>query len=132
MKRLFRALALASWASLSLVPLAFGQSAVTTYPAGVATTNASSTITLSLTFQQVFAQNSSRRNCVIQNTSIGTMWVFFGSIGSAATATSFPLFPASAAGQPGGYISCASSGVVVTDQVSITGTTAATFTAVQQ
>lgn len=122
MKKLLLALVL-------LTSPAWGQSAVTTYPVGVATTNASSSITLTGTYQQVFAQNSNRRNCVIQNTGTHAMWVFFGAIASATQATSWPLFPASAAGSPGGFVSCANSGVVATDQVSITGTTADTFTA---
>lgn len=111
---------------------AWGQSAVTTYPLGVATVNGSGSILLTGSFQQVFAQTSNRKNCVIQNTGTHTMWVFFGAIGSATQPTSFPLFPAAAAGSPGGYVACANSGVVATDQVSITGTTGDTFTAVSQ
>lgn len=108
------------------------QTPVTTYPVGVATTNASGSIASSTVFQQVLASNTLRRNCVIQNTGIHTMWVFFGSIASATQATSFPLYSAGVAGAPGGFVQCAASGVVATDQVSITGTAADTFTATSQ
>lgn len=115
---------LASWA--------LAQSPVSTYPLGAATTNVSTTITLTNNFQSVFAQSSTRRSCVIQNTGVNTMWVYFGAIAGATKAKSFPLAPASSAGSPGGFVSCNNGSTVVTDQVSITGTTGDTFTATSQ
>jgi hypothetical protein len=108
------------------------QTPVLTAPAAGTSTNASSTIALTNTFQQVFASNINRKACLIQNTGTHVMYVFFGTLGLAAQATSFPLYPASAAGYPGGSISCVAGGIVLTDQVSITGTAGDTFTAVSQ
>jgi hypothetical protein len=115
-----------------LAPHALAQSAVTTYPLAVTTTNASGSIALTNAFQSVQAATSTRKGCTIQNTGVNTMWVYFGAIAGATKAQSFPLFPADAAGQPGGYVTCSVGGVVLTDQVSITGTTADTFVATFQ
>lgn len=108
------------------------QSPVFTYPIGQTITNASGSISLTSQFQNVFNSNTGRKSCVIQNTGVHVMYVFFGAIAGATTPTSYPLFPATAAGYPGGYVTCNNGGVVVTDQVSITGTTSDTFTATAQ
>lgn len=127
--------ALILWLSIFALCFSSGakaQTPVFTYPIGQSITNSSGSITLTNQFQSVFVSNSGRKACVIQNTGTHVMYVFFGAIGGAATSTSFPLFPATAAGYPGGYVTCNNSGVVVTDQVSITGTTGDTFTATSQ
>lgn len=119
---------------LLLAAPALAQSPVFTYPLGnsSAITNSSSTITATNTFQSVFAQSSSRRSCAIQNTGTSTMWVYFGAIAGATKAKSFPLAPASAANEPGGFVLCNNGSTVITDQVSITGTAGDTFTATAQ
>lgn len=117
---------------LCCASLAKAQTSVTTFPLGATSTNASSTIALANTYQQVFASNASRRGCTIQNTSTSVMYVFFGAIGSATNAKAFPLFPAGSTGGSGGFISCISGGIVLTDQVSISGSAGTTFTAASQ
>lgn len=117
---------------LGIMGLAKAQTPVTTYPLGQTSTNGSSTIASTNTFQSIFAANATRRACVVQNTGTHVMYVFFGALASATISHSFPLYPASQAAYPGGFVTCNISGVVATDQVSITGTAGDTFTAVYQ
>lgn len=89
--------------------------------------NLSGTIAVTNIFQPVQAQSYGRSDCTIQNASTtNSMWVFFGPIASATKAKSFILDTSH-----GLSISC---GIpfypgVLTDQVSITGTSGDTFTA---
>ncbi len=101
---------------------------VQTQPIGVTTTNASGTVTLGGTFQSVLAANSARRGCLIQNPSTATevLYVFFGANASATTSNSIML-------TAGSSVNCASDGVVLTDNVSVTGaTTSHAFIAMSQ
>ncbi len=78
--------------------------------------NQSSTIAVTNTFQQVWALNSNRIDCLIQNNSASnSMWVFPGVAASATKGTSVVL----AAGQA---FYCTYNGVDYTGAVSITGT----------
>lgn len=89
--------------------------------------NLSGTISVTNTFQSIQIQADGRSDCTIQNASTtNSMWVFFGPIASATKAKSFILDTSH-----GLSISC---GIpfypgVLTDQVSITGTSGDTFTA---
>lgn len=126
MKRLLTALA------LLLVTPALAQSPVITQPFAVATTNNSSTITSTGTFQSIWtalstSPNTARRSaCTVQNLSTtNTMYVYFGTIASATTPTSVTV-------APGNAVYCNVSGNSLQDQVSITGTTGDPFYAAQQ
>src|SRR5690348_4775031 len=91
------------------------------------TTNDSSTIAVTDTFQSIQVSTATRKGCVVQNNT-GTahdQWVFFGAIGSATKAASVLL-------TPGGSVSCATPNGVLTDQVSITGTSGDSFYAAVQ
>jgi len=106
---------------------AFAQSSgstVTTLPSLRQTTNASGTIAVTDTFQSIWAAQNGpsapRTNCLIQNNDSNNMWVYFGPIASATKATSVVL-------APGQALNCATSGIVATSQVSITGTATGTF-----
>ena len=93
--------------------------------AGSITTNLSGTIAVTNTFQSVAVQGV-RNGCEVQNNGTHTMYVFFGPIASATTANSVAL----AAGQG---VGCGAPGVVLSDQISITGTAGDAFYAgVQQ
>lgn len=106
--------------------LARAQSPVLTLPSTRTSTNASSTIGVTNTFQSVFAANTLRTSCTIQNNaSSNAMYVFFGAIASATTGASVKL----AAGQS---VNCSVNGIVLTDQVSVTGTSSDAFFAAQQ
>lgn len=126
-------------AALFLLLLAFpswGQVPVLTAPNGVSSSNSSGTITVTNTFQQIFASaiggTRVRQGCLIQNNGSNTMWVFAGPLASATKATSYTLIPP-AAGVQGGSFSCSTgAGSVLQDQISITGTATETFTAAQQ
>src|SRR5258708_5207899 len=60
--------------------------------APLTSTNSSSTIAVTNTFQSIQASTVGRKGCTIENQStVDTMWVFFGPIGSATKATSFVL-----------------------------------------
>jgi predicted S18 family serine protease len=84
-------------------------------------TNASSTITTTNTFQSIWAAYSGRSGCTIQNNGTHTMYVSFGPIANATTANSAQV-------APGNSIYCAGQfGVVLRDQVSITGTSGDAF-----
>jgi hypothetical protein len=113
-KKLFAALLL-----LGLVGPALAQQAVSTLPSARVTTDASSTIAVTDTFQQIWAAQSSRVGCGIQNNSTGTMWVYFGS-GTPTKATSVVL-------APGQFLNCATSGIVASSAVWITGTSSGVF-----
>lgn len=90
-------------------------------PSGVTGTNLSGTITTGGTFQSLQVATAGRKGCTVQNNGTHNMEVFFGPIGSATTSNSVVL----SAGQS---VYCAVGGVsVLTDQVSITGTTADPF-----
>lgn len=93
--------------------------------AGVTTTNLSSTVAVTNTFQSIQVSTAGRKGCTVQNTSGNgdKMWVFFGAIGSATKAISIVL-------TDGQSLNCAVGGLAVaTDQVSITGTATDTFAA---
>lgn len=96
---------------------------VTTTPTGVTSTNASSTITLTGTFQSLQVATTTRKGCLVQNGGTHNMSVFFGAIGGATTAKSVTLLPNAS-------VNCSNpGGTVLTDQVSITGTTGDAFAA---
>lgn len=114
------------------------QQAVLTQPyTGVVTTNASSTVAVTNTFQSVFVgvgqaatattpQANQRRNaCTIQNTGTNPMYVYFGALADATIAKSIKLTAGNAA-------TCNNNGITVQEQVSITGTATETFYAAQQ
>jgi len=91
--------------------------------APLTSSNLSSTVAVTNTFQSIQVATAGRNGCNIQNTSTHTQWVYFGAIAGATAAKGFQL----AAGQT---ISCSVGGLgVLTDQVSITGTATDTFVA---
>lgn len=118
---------------------AWAQAPVATTPSYVTTTGASGSISVTSTFQSVFAAVgapgigvTARQGCAIQNTGSNTMYVYIGAIANATKATSFQLVPP-ATGVQGGSFNCATGGGgVVQDQISITGTASDTFTATRQ
>lgn len=99
--------------------------ATTSYPIyQLTTTTNSGSITSGGTYQQIWASGG-RNGCLIQNNGSFTQWVYFGAIANATHANSYAI-------QPGQGISCNIPGGVLTDQVSIDGTTADTFAATLQ
>ena len=113
---------------ICLPTLGQAQSPVITQAYGVTTKNSSSTIGSTGVFQSLWAATvlpQRRAACTVQNNGTHTMYVFFGPIASATTATSITL----AAGQS---VTCNTTGSTLQDQVSITGTTSDAFYAAQQ
>ena len=86
---------------------------------GVTTTNLSSTIAVTNTFQSIQVATV-RNGCTIQNNSARTMWVYFGPIGSATQGASVQI-------ATGSLASCVMGGIVLNDQISITGTAGDAF-----
>lgn len=86
-------------------------------------TSAAVTITTALTFQSALASSATRKGCLIQNTSVDVEYVFVGANGSASAAAALQL-------QPGQPFNCNFSGVVVTDNISMTSATLNGATAV--
>lgn len=123
MKRLLLGLVLALGVSF-----AFAQSPVTTVPYGVTSSHNSNSVTSTNTFQSVFAAstgNTGRSGCIIQNNGSNTMYVYFGPIANAVTNDSVKLSTSQS-------LNCESvAGVVVKDQVSITGTSGDRYYAAQ-
>ena len=109
----------ANWACK---PLAAGSAAPASCP-----NNASGTIATTGTFQSVFsAAKGNRRACSIQNNGTNNMEVFPGPPAVATTGASVVLLP-------GWFFYCSTtSGGVLQDQISITGTSADVFYASQQ
>lgn len=122
MKKLFLIVTLLLYS----VTFSFAQGTpVVTQPKGVTSNNNSSTISLSNVFQSIWAANSNRTACTIQNNGTHNMWVFFGAIANATENNSVVL-------QAGQYLNCNSGNVILQDQVSITGTSTDAFFAAQQ
>lgn len=123
MKRLLLALLILG-ASLP----ALAQSPVTTYPYGVTSHNDSTTVTVTNTFQSIWIASTGltgRSGCAIQNNGSATMYVYFGPIANATTPNSVKL-------STGQSLNCETvGGVVIKDQVSITGTSGDRFYASQ-
>lgn len=94
--------------------------------APLTSSNLSSTVAVTNTFQSIQVLTAGRNGCTIENQSTtNAMWVFFGAIGSATKGSSFILDTSH-----GLAISCAVGGLgVLTDQVSITGTAADAYVA---
>ncbi|MFK4871660.1 hypothetical protein [Novosphingobium sp. ZW T3_23] len=91
-------------------------------------TPTSGSVTTANTFQSALAANPARKGCGLFNTSASaTLLVFLGAPGSASAAASIPV-------GPGGAFNCGSfQGLVLTDQISVTSSTAgATFALVSQ
>lgn len=99
--------------------------AVVVTPSGVTSTNVSSTIAITDTFQSLQVATSTRKGCTVQNNGSAAMYVFFGAIGSATKAASLVL-------SPGDVANCTVGSIVLTDQISITGTATQTFMAAVQ
>lgn len=98
---------------------AAAQQAVFTIPLNTTTTTSNGTIATGNTFQSVLAASSTRRGCLLQNTSSHTMYVFAGPNASATTAKSIQL-------APGAYLNCPpiGGGTVIGDNISVTTSTA--------
>lgn len=100
-------------------------------PGGTSTatsTDASGTVATGGAFQSIIAANSSRQGCLVQNPVSATepLYVFFGATANATTSNSFSL-------NPGQSISCNVGGLVLTDNIAVTGaTTSHAFTAKYQ
>lgn len=93
----------------------------------VFSTSTAGTIATTNTFQialQPPAAPAVRRGCSIQNLGTNNMFVNFGSATPAAT-TSIKLIP-------GAIIRCDAGGIVLQDQINITGTSADTFVVLSQ
>jgi hypothetical protein len=115
---------------------AIAQNKVITFPSPTLSTNASTTIASTNTFQSVFAASQQtvrtlntlvgRQGCIIQNNSASNnMFIFPGPIANASTVTSLTL-------AKGLTFNCQIGGIVLQDQISITGTSGDAFFAVQE
>lgn len=112
-----------------LASQAMAQSPVLTQPYGVTSHNDSGAIALSQTFQSIWAASTNTRGragCTVQNRSASnTQYIFFGPIASALTSKSVAI-------TPGQSVTCTVGGIVLQDQVSITGTAPDAYFAAQQ
>lgn len=114
---------------LSLIAAySYAQSPVITQPYPSASHNDSGRITTTNTFQSIWPASTNTRGragCLVQNISIHTEYIFIGPIASALTATSLQL-------AANDTFSCNQGGIVLNDQISITGTSTDLYFAVQQ
>lgn len=120
MKRLILTIILSLGLGASLA-LAQTPTVTQTYPL-VISPNAAS-ITSSSAFQSVFpasTQTTGRVDCLIQNKSSNSMYLYFGPATSATSPNSVTL-------AAGGIFRCANSGVVIRNQISIGGTSGDRF-----
>lgn len=129
MKKLALGLLLAMCVSVQAHAQSTPVNPVTTMPYGVISHNDSGTIAVTSTFQSIWAasaNNRGRAGCTVQNNSASNvMYVFFGPIASATTGKSVKL-------SVGQSVACLVGGIVLQDQVSITGTSGDAFFAAQQ
>lgn len=103
---------------------AYAQTPVVTQTSKFSNANASSTIAVTNTFQSIWSSNSFRNDCIIQNNGAASMYIYFGPIANATTPNSLSLAANST-------FRCANSGIVQSDQISITGTATQKFFAIQ-
>lgn len=117
------------FAVLLLAPAwAFAQQPVLTQPTGVTSIDYSGTIAVTSTFQKVFDASTGTRGrlgCSVTNNGAATMFIYLGAIADATTPKSMQL-------ASGATYNCASGGIVVLDQLNITGTSGQAFGAKQQ
>ena len=125
MKKVLLGLALV----VSLAAPTAAQSPVKTQPLAVASTTIGSTIVASNTFQQLWpssaGQTRGRIGCMVANHGAATMYLYFGAAAGATTPKSIPI-------AAGAIWYCNWGGIVVQDELSITGTAGQYFTGVQQ
>lgn len=122
-------LALSLFVLIVGIPVAFAQNPVVTKAYGVTSSNASSTIAVTNTFQSIWAADTSstgRSSCAIQNKGAADpMYVYFGAIAGATIGKSIKLVT-------NAVLNCSVFGAILKDQVSITGTATDAFFAAQQ
>ena len=124
MKRLLLALLTA----LGVSSACYAQSPVETQPYGVNVANASGTITATNAFQSIWAASTTTRgraDCTVQNNGAASMYIYIGPIANATTPNSLTL-------ASGAIFNCGRNGVVIKDQISITGTISQNFFAIQE
>lgn len=119
-----RRLLLALFLLVASASAAFAQTPVFTNTSKWSNANASSTITSTNIFQSIWPTNLNRNDCIIQNNGAASMFIHFGAIASATTPNSLTL-------TSGSIFKCANSGLVPSDQISITGTSGQLFFAIQ-
>lgn len=121
-------LLLATLALLSahfFIPDADAQTPVVTQPVPRISNNNSGSVSVTNTFQSIWVANVNRLSCTIQNNGTHNMYVFFGPIANATLTNSVILLPTLP-------LNCQIFGVILSDQVSITGTSGDAFFAAQQ
>ncbi len=104
--------------------LALAQTPVVTQTSKFSNANASAIIGATGAFQSIWLTNTNRNDCIVQNNGAASMYIYFGTIASATTPNSLTL-------AANGIFRCANSGIVVNDQISITGTISQEFFAIQ-
>lgn len=121
-------LLLATLALLSahfFIPDADAQTPVVTQPVPRISNNNSGSVSVTNTFQSIWVANVNRLSCTIQNNGTHNMYIFFGPIANATLTNSVILLPTLP-------LNCQIFGVILSDQVSITGTSGDAFFAAQQ
>jgi hypothetical protein len=83
-------------------------------PSTATSTQAATTLGSAGTFSSVLASNTSRKGCLVENTSAENEWVYFGATGSATTANSLKV----AAGYA---VNCSSGPIVASDNIAVAG-----------
>lgn len=110
---------------LILAGNANAQGLVTTQPLAVTSVISSSSISSTSVFQVAIASSTNRKGCQLQNTSGNTMYVYIGSPAAATTSGSIQLLTKQT-------YNCTNGGIVLTDQINVTGTSGDTYTTVRQ
>lgn len=87
---------------------------------GATSTVTSGTISVTNTFQSVLAASATRKGCLMQNNGTHLMYLYNGPNASATLTNTFQI-------QPGQPFSCNAPGVVITDNISLTGTSGDAF-----
>lgn len=121
-----------------LLPAHAQEKPVTTRPLNVVSNNASTTVTVTNTFQQALARPTAtpgRSGCTIINYGSNTMWVFEDSTAAGLPAANVSVTATKAksvqlAANQGYY--CTSGGVTISSAIFITGTSGDAFYAAQQ
>lgn len=106
---------------------AYAQTPVVTVPYGAVIHNDSTTILTTNTFQSIWSASTAvtgRTDCIVQNNGAANMYIYFGPIATATISNSLVL-------AANGIFRCGNNGVILKDQISITGTSTQRFFAIQ-
>ncbi len=110
---------------VGLPSFASAQGLVTTTPFQATSVISSNTVSVSGTYVTAITSSATRRGCLLQNTSANTLFLQIGTPTGATTPKSLQLLTKL-------FFNCASGGIVITDDINVSGVAGDTYVTVRQ